>query len=171
MNPYSAALVLFVSVILQVTVMPSAALGSAVPHLPLLVIVSWGYVRGARARCSGRSPRACCATSSPPRPSGRTRCRWRRRRWSWASAPAALADSIFMPAALAAAATPRCSCWRSWRSGARRQRRRVVDAGAGALVRAGGAAQPALAADRLLPAPVVVPSLGRPAPCNTEGAR
>lgn len=46
MTPYGSLLVLALLVLLQSTVMPSAALGATRPLLPLLAVVSWGLLRG-----------------------------------------------------------------------------------------------------------------------------
>lgn len=105
MNPYSAALVLFASVILQVTVMPSAALGSAVPHLPLLVIVSWGYVRGARAGMIWALAAGLLCDQLSAAPIGTYTLPLAAAAMVVGVGAGRLADSIFMPAALAAAAT------------------------------------------------------------------
>jgi rod shape-determining protein MreD len=45
-SPYVALVVLGVTVLAQVTLMPAAALGDARPFLPLLLVVSWGLIRG-----------------------------------------------------------------------------------------------------------------------------
>lgn len=48
-SPTTLALAVVGAALAQATLMPSAALGAAVPHLPLLFVVSWSLVRGARA--------------------------------------------------------------------------------------------------------------------------
>jgi rod shape-determining protein MreD len=46
MSPYLALAILAGLTLLQVTVMPAAALAGAKPILPLLAVVSWGLLRG-----------------------------------------------------------------------------------------------------------------------------
>jgi rod shape-determining protein MreD len=45
-SPYAALVVLGLTVLAQITLMPAAAIGGARPFLPLLVVVSWGLLRG-----------------------------------------------------------------------------------------------------------------------------
>lgn len=46
MSPYLALIILAAVTLAQVTLMPAAALGGTKPFLPLLVVVSWGLLRG-----------------------------------------------------------------------------------------------------------------------------
>ncbi|MEO8084326.1 MAG: rod shape-determining protein MreD [Ardenticatenales bacterium] len=105
MNPYAAALVLFVAVVAQVSVMPSASLGSAVPHLPLLVIVSCGYVRGARTGLLWALAAGLLCDQLSAAPIGTYTLPLAAAAIVVGRGSGRLADSIFMPAALAAAAT------------------------------------------------------------------
>lgn len=105
MSPYTAAFVLLGAVVLQVTVMPSAALGSAVPHLPLLVVVSWGHVRGPRSGIAWALAAGLLCDQLSVSPIGTYTLPLVAASLAVALGAGRLADSIFMPAALAAAAT------------------------------------------------------------------
>jgi len=49
MTPYAGLLIIGLTVLVQSSVMPAASLGATKPLLPLLVVVSWGLLRGPMA--------------------------------------------------------------------------------------------------------------------------
>jgi rod shape-determining protein MreD len=104
-NPYGAALILLGAVIAQVALMPSAALGSAVPLLTLLVVVSWGYVRGARQGMAWALAAGLLSDVMSPKPIGTYTLPLMAAALVVGLGAGRLADAIFMPAALTTVAT------------------------------------------------------------------
>lgn len=105
MNPYGAALVLLGAVIAQVALMPSAALGSAVPLLPLLAVVSWGDVRGPRQGVAWALTAGLLSDAMSPKPIGTYTLPLVAAALVVGVGAGRLANALIMPAVLAAVAT------------------------------------------------------------------
>lgn len=104
-SPYGLALAVVVSVLAQVSLMPSAALGAAVPLLPLLLVVSWAQLRGARAALAWALAAGLLCDQLSIAPLGTFTVPLLAATLVVAAGAGRLADALVMPAVFAAAAT------------------------------------------------------------------